>query len=150
MKDYVKEAKRQPSNKEHFKMLDSDPTETHKKLVDQTIDRFKKDKTLKEKIAEGLKTVNPRTPKFYTTPKIHKVGNPGKPLVSSIKSPTQKISEFVGFHLQPIVTEISSYVRDTKDFLNKITTINNVSEETYLVTMGVKYFTPTLLTQKEL
>ena len=30
-------------------MLDSDPIETHKKLVDQIICRFKRDKTLQEK-----------------------------------------------------------------------------------------------------
>ena len=46
-------------------MLASDPTETHKKLVDQTIDQFKRDKTLKDKIAEGLKIANPRTPNLY-------------------------------------------------------------------------------------
>ena len=34
--------------------------------------------------------------------------------------------EFVDFHLQPIVTEIPTYVRDTKEFLNKIKAINNV------------------------
>ena len=67
-------------------MLDSDLTETHKKLVDQTIGRFKRDEKLKEKITEGLKIVNPRTPNF--TPRIHKPGNPGRPVVSSISSPT--------------------------------------------------------------
>lgn len=45
-------------------MLASDSTEAHKKLVDQTIDWFKRDKTLKKNIAEGLKIVNLRTSKF--------------------------------------------------------------------------------------
>ena len=42
------------------------------------------------------------------------------------------------FDLPPSVTEIPSYVRDTKDFLNKIKTIDNVPEETFLVTMENK------------
>lgn len=82
-------------------------------------DQFKKDKTLKGKIAEGFEIANSRIPRFYTTPKIHKAGNPGRRVVSSINSPS-KISEFIDFHLQPIVTEIPSYVRDTKEFLNKV------------------------------
>ena len=44
-------------------MLYSDLTKTYKKLVVQTTDRFKRDKTLKEKIAERLKIVNPRRTK---------------------------------------------------------------------------------------
>ena len=82
--------------------LDSESTETNKRLTEQTIDRFKRDKTLKEKNALELKIANRRTPK-YTTPKIHKAGNPGRRVVSSINSPS-KISEFIDFHLQPIVT----------------------------------------------
>ena len=51
---------------------------------------------------------------------------------------TSKISEFVDFHLQLIVTGIPFFVLDIKPFLNKIKTINIVLEETYLVTMDVK------------
>ena len=52
---------------------------------------------------------NPKTPKLFTTPKSWLILG-GKPLFSSINTPTSKISEFVGFHLQPNVTEIPSYV----------------------------------------
>lgn len=49
VKYYTKEAERQLGDKEYHKMLDSDPTGTHKKLVDQIIDWFKRYETLKEK-----------------------------------------------------------------------------------------------------
>ena len=35
------------------------PTATHCKLIDHTIDRFKRQKLLKEKVADGLKVKNP-------------------------------------------------------------------------------------------
>ena len=38
-------------------------------------------KQLKNKVAEGLITQNPRTPRFYTKPKIHKEGIPGGPVI---------------------------------------------------------------------
>ena len=93
-------------------------------------DQFKKDKTLKGKIAEGFEIANSRIPRFYTTPKIHKAGNPGRPEVSLINSPTSKLLEFVDFHLHPIATEVPSHLLDTEDSLNKIKTISNGPQET--------------------
>ena len=42
---------------------------------------------------------NPRAGRFYILPKIHKQGNPGRPLISSNGHPTERISEFVDYHL---------------------------------------------------
>ena len=41
-------------------------------------------KQLKDKVAEGLITQNPRTPHFYAKPKIHKEGIPRRPVISSV------------------------------------------------------------------
>ena len=142
--DYIKEAERQLGSKKLYKMLDFDPTETHKKLVYKTTDRFKTDNTLKEKIVEGLKMANAGTPKIYNTPQIYKAANLGRHLI-----PTSEISEFVDSYLQRTLTENPSYVRETKDFLNKIKTINHVPEQKDLVTMDMlNPFTPTFLTWK--
>ena len=46
----------------------------------------------------------------------------------------------IDFHLQLIVTEIPFYVRNTNDFPNKLKTINNIPEATYLISMNVKFF----------
>ena len=75
---------------------------------------------LSDKLAEGLKVKDARTPLFYLLPKIHKEGHPGRPVISSINCHTAKISEFVDYQLQPFVQTLTSYVKDTTDFLNKI------------------------------
>ena len=75
--------------------------------------------TERKKIAEELKIANPRTHKFYTTAEIQKLGKPRRSIVSLTNSPASKRWKFVEFHLQPIVTEIPSYVQDTKNFLKK-------------------------------
>ena len=72
VKDYINEVHRQSNNKNHYKILNKDPTATNAKLVNDTIQRFKKKKLLKEKIADSLKVSSPNTPKFYVQPKIHK------------------------------------------------------------------------------
>ena len=63
------------------------------------------DKLINNNVLDGLKVESPRTPRFYTQPKIHKEGNPGWPVISSLNSYTSKISEYVDFDLQPIVKQ---------------------------------------------
>ena len=52
------------------------------KLVNDTIVSFKKQKLINVKVADGLKRNDPKTPKLYLRPKIHKEGNPDRPVGS--------------------------------------------------------------------
>ena len=92
---------------------------------------------INENIANGLKNPSPRTPLFYISPKIHKDDNPSRP-VSSINCHTANISKYVDYHLQPIVKQIPSYVKDTDNFINKINAVKSVPKNSYLVTMDVR------------
>ena len=103
-------------------------------MVNDTIARFKNDKLITENIAKGLQD----TPKLYTRSKIHKTGNPGRPVVSSVNCHTYTISKYVDFHLQPIVKNIPSYVKDTTDFLQKLDKVKNIPNDCLLVTLDVK------------
>ena len=64
-----------------------------------------------------LKPDKPKVGRFYLLPKIHKVNNPGRPIVSANGHPTEKISEFVDFHLRPHVEALPSHLKDTTDYL---------------------------------
>ena len=133
--DYIKEANRQLSDESNYKTLLTNPTLQHNKMVNDTLDRFKNESLLSKKTAEGLKVINPKTPKFYITPKIHKENNPGRPVINSINFHTSEISRFVDHHLQPLAKQIPSYIKNTNDFVNKT---NKVPENSFLVTMDVK------------
>ena len=117
---YINEANRQLSDKRNYKKLQKDPTLQHNNLVNDIIDRFKKENVLFKKLADGLKSVIPKIPKFYISPKIHKENNPGRPVINSINCHTSEISRFADHHLQPLVREIPSYIKDANDFINKI------------------------------
>ena len=99
VKDHTKEAESQLKNKNNYGRLRYDLTETHNRLLNDTIERFKKQKMMKEKVAEGLKTENPRTPKFCLQAKIDKTRNPGHPVFSSVNCHTCIISKYVDFHI---------------------------------------------------
>ena len=61
-------------------------------------------------------------------------------MISSVNCHSSKISEFVDYHLQPIVWEIPSYIEDTSDFFCKLKPITEVLENSYLKTLDVKLF----------
>ena len=134
---YIKEVNRQLSDKRNYKTLQEDATLQQSNLVNDTIDRFKKENLFSKILADGLKSVNPKPPKFYISPKIHKENNPGRPVINSINCHTSEISRFVDHHLQPVVREIPSYIKDTNDFINKIDNFT-VPPNSFLVTMDVK------------
>ena len=136
--DYIREAKRQLNDPKNYKFLAKDPTTTNNDLVNRTIDRFTKEELVNENIVNWLKNPSPITPQFYISPKIHKEGNLGRPIVSSINCHTANISKHVDYHLQPIVKQIPSYVKDTNDFINKINVVKSVPKSSYLVTMDVR------------
>ena len=50
---------------------------------------------------------------------------------------TERISQFVDYHLQPLVHKLPSFVKDTNDFLNKLLTIGNLPADSLLVTLDV-------------
>jgi hypothetical protein len=85
---------------------------------------------------EYLTPEDPKLGRFYLLPKIHKENNPGRPIVSVNDHPTEKISEFIDFHLRPFVEILPSYIKDTTDYLKKMENLN-IPENTTFVTMDV-------------
>ena len=97
--------------------------------------QFNNKNLLSKKASEGLKVINPKTPKFYITPKINKENNPVGPVINSINSHISKVSRF-DHHLQPLVKEIPSYVKDANDYVNNINNFK-VPQSSLLVPMDV-------------
>ena len=62
--NYITEAKRQLENEESYKKLQNDPTTVHAEFINKTIERFKHEGLITEKVANGLTSHEPKTPKF--------------------------------------------------------------------------------------
>jgi len=61
-----------------------------------------------------------RTSRLYFLQKIHKNPMGIRPIVSSCKSITENISEFVDFWLQPLMKNLLSFIKDSTEFINLI------------------------------
>ena len=116
--DYVTESQRQLFNQEHYKTLDKDPTIPYNKYVHHLVELAWRMEIINETTKENLQTKNPKIPSFYLLPQIYKPNNPGRSIVNSIGSVTEKISAFVDKHQRKFIPRIPSYVKDTTHFIN--------------------------------
>ena len=105
---------------------------------------------------------HPHPATFYTIQKVHELPNlvvstcpssypdnfiietqrlsinpPGRPIVSGIGPLTEYVFAFVDRELQPLLANIPSYIKDTTDTLNKLSRIDNLPDNTILVTLDV-------------
>ena len=60
-----------------------------------------------------------------------------RPIVSSCGSPTENISQFVDYRLQPHMKALPSYIKDTTQLINELRELS-VEPDTFLVTIDVK------------
>ena len=115
---YIQETQRQLSNSQHYRILNTDPTVTYNKYIYHIIDQAWRLGIIDGTTKENLQTKNPKISTFYILSKIHKPNNPGRPIVNSIGSITEKSSAFVDEHLKKLTPRIPNYVKDTMHFIN--------------------------------
>ena len=77
--------------------------------------------------------------KLYLHPKIYKRLDyvPGRPVIFNCGTPTEKVSEFVDYHLKPVMQSGRSYIKDVGDFLKKIKNLDFLPENAVLVIADV-------------
>jgi hypothetical protein len=133
---YIQEAERQLSDCRFYEKLDSDPTLDFTQKIIRALEAMHARGHLDNKTMEYLTPEDPKPGRFYLLSKIHKENNPGRPIVSANAHPTEKISEFIDFHLRPFVENLPSHIKDTTDYLKKMENLT-IPENTTLVTMDV-------------
>ena len=123
-KDYITEAMRQLINEEYCKKVEKDLTPDYEQLINQSTDElisYQRWRHIREGDWPTSKASKLKTP-MYMLPKINKPNNPGRPVVSSVNSPTEEQSLCVDVFLRPLAEKLTSHIRDTIDrFYQKIT-----------------------------
>ena len=118
--DYIKEANKQLEYKTIYKEINfketilSDLVDKSKRIFTSLYTRkFITEKELKYFSYDFKKTTN--LCKLYLFPKIHKQLHnvPGRPVISNCGPPTEKASEFLDFHLRPLIQSGWPYIQDS-------------------------------------
>ena len=138
--DYLTEGYKQLSDENFYLKQDSDLTEKHRIEVQSFLQSLYNDGEIDTSVSIYLTDAECRTSRLYLLPKIHKgkIPPPGRPIVSANGCPTEKISQLVDHFLTPPTTMyIKSYVRDTTDFIQKLSNIGQLPPNCQLATLDV-------------
>ena len=113
---YIAEANRQLAGNRFYEKIPSDATQSSQQEVKSFIGTAIGKNQLPIS-ATNLIVEHPRTSKFYLLPKIHKPGNPGRPIVSACSCPTE-LALYLDHITAPFGRSLDSYVKDTTHMLN--------------------------------
>ncbi|XP_057308994.1 uncharacterized protein LOC130647229 [Hydractinia symbiolongicarpus] len=97
-------------NKGPYKLLKKDPTEVIKREANTS----KRKEYIDDKQYYRLKPCDGPPPRFYGLPKIHKQGNPIRPIVSCTGTPLYNLSKFVASILSKFTA--SDHSKNSKEF----------------------------------
>ena len=144
--NYLKEGTRQLSNPKHYKKLETPIYQNTAKSINTTLSKLVDSGHITDKEFEYLKSPdNPRPRRLYLTPKIHKKVEkwtvpfkipPGRPIVSDCDSDSYYVSEYLDSFLFPLATKHPSYIKDTGEFLSKLSNLK-IPDDCILATMDV-------------
>lgn len=135
---YINEINKQLNNMDFYQEITYDPGKQIQALIQMVLVEATNLGYITEDVAKSLFKHQYRTPVFYTLPKIHKPGYPppGRPIVSGCDSLLDPLSKYLDYYLQPLVSQIPSYLKDTQDLIQKIEG-TTLSDETGLVTLDI-------------
>ena len=137
--DYLKEGYRQLSDTNYYTRLQNNPTDDFRKEIEGFVEDMYQNGEIDESVQKYLMHDTYRTPQLYLLPKIHKGKNPppGRPIISANGCPTENISQFVDFFLNPTCQTLPSFVKDTTHFLKLIHDLGQLPVGCLLVTLDV-------------
>ena len=114
---YIAEANRQLTDERFYKKIPSDAIQSSQQEVKTFITIAIASNQLPPSATNRF-VEHPHTSKFYLLPKIHKPGNPGRPIVSACLCPTELLAIYLDQLTTPFVRSLDSYVKDTTHMLN--------------------------------
>ena len=131
-KNYTAEAERQLSNQKHYTKLDTPVYPQAAVRISTTLDKPRRTGYISKKQREYLEPPDtPRPRLLYLLPKIHKAKDMwpqpqmplGRPIISDCNSESYNIAEYIDHCLAPLAVTHDSYVKNTTDFIDKVTGI---------------------------
>ena len=123
--DYLAEMHRIVSDSDTYTRLPLNPENRYKKSLVKLVNKGFRLNILNKKEKAFLVPKAPRVPIMYYLPKVNKdpVCPPGRPIVSGIDSVTSRVGKYIDFYLQPLVRNMPSFLKDTRQVINMLSVI---------------------------
>ena len=138
-RDYIVEANRQLYDRQVYEEVDRDPTVDFSNILESRLQDLNVEDPGMEEAVEYLSSGGSNVGRFYLLPKIHKGLDrvKGRPVISDCGTFTEHISEYLDHHLNQLVCQGKSYIKDTNHFLAKLGEMRKIPEGALLCSMDV-------------
>ena len=133
------------SDERTYGKLKTDPTTKYKKTLTNSLTRLKEEGKLTFEQFKHLcpTTQNEIIPRMYCTPKIHKQGNPLRPIVDYTGSIGYKVSRYLADILGPLVGKTKHHAQNSKDLADEVKDLHLDEDEMFCSHDVVSLFTNT-------
>ena len=121
--DYISKANELLSDSTKFKVLANDNTVYLENKLNRLLLNLKKNGYITNECYLSLHASGSKPGSFYGLPKIHKMGNPLRPIISGIGTPCHKTAAYLAKYLAPL-THNDFVLKDTLDFVSSIKRLN--------------------------
>lgn len=123
------------NSKEFYQPIPQDPTQRIYNVVSKALKGLSDSGELPKKLINMLKPdINKiRCPFLYGLPKIHKEPVSFRPIVSGNNHPTELISIFLDFLLQPFSNSMDYYLKDSTQLLCELNNLKNLDPEKHIL-----------------
>lgn len=120
--EYINKTKQLLNDKDTYKKVPRNPTHSLMSDTNKQVRLLYKDKYIDVATLKKLINNAPTSPKLYSLVKNHKDGNPVRPIVSFVNSPTYELARYLAAVLSHLSTDKYN-VKDSFDFHKKISYI---------------------------
>ena len=117
--------------------ISKDPTKKTERMLNEKLKELERSGELDKHLRSRFTAQHSYTPQLYGLPKIHKPDIPLRPIVASIGSATYNLEKELARIISPLRGKTDSYVRNSKDFVQKIRDIN-IHDSEIMVSFDVK------------
>ena len=131
--------------KDETKFIKLGPVETHDRthIIEDKfikyINNLRKNNDIDELLCSKLRPAGSKRPRLYGLPKIHKEGNPIRPILSTIDSPQSPVAHYLKEILQPVLNKYSKYcIKDSFKFAEYMNSQPLQDKKFYMCSYDIK------------
>ncbi|XP_072039537.1 uncharacterized protein [Amphiura filiformis] len=142
-KDYEEKVHEMLKDDKTYETLKNDPTAKYKRKLITILTRLQKEKKINDAQYRLLYPTTANTPRLYCTTKIHKPGNPIRPIVDYTDSLGYETSKALADLLNPLVGNTEHHVKNSKDLAEEMSGVYMEENEIFNSNDVVSLFTNT-------
>ena len=135
---YLRLAYNHLNDNKTYQLLNKDPTKEVAQQYTLYLQTCKEEGLISADLHDKLTPPEDvHTQRMYFLPKVHKTPLKLRPIVSATNGPTEKASEYIDKQLQPYMTQVKSYFKNSEELIEILKTLK-IPRHSLLVTLDIE------------